>query len=160
MRRRPALALQTWRTWLPTGRPAATAGLRRAAGIASSIKYWKSCSYFCREQSRQSEGIAVAMARIVNAVIGKKNKTWCDNFMLEAMPTPHNRFHPWRGNPDYSTSIPLYLGSFTSYCKISSRFLPGFRRISHSTSPVSLFSLPPERLMTSTVISELSEMGI
>jgi len=27
------------------------------------------------------------MARIVNAVIGKKNKTWCDNFMLEAMPT-------------------------------------------------------------------------
>jgi len=41
MRRRPALALQTWRTWLPTGRPAATAGLRRA-GIASSIKYWKS----------------------------------------------------------------------------------------------------------------------
>jgi len=27
------------------------------------------------------------MARMVNAVIGKKNKTWCDNFMLEAMPT-------------------------------------------------------------------------
>ncbi len=52
------------------GRPAA----RR---IASSIKYCKSCSYFCREQSRQSEGIAVAMARVVNAVIGKKNKTWC-----------------------------------------------------------------------------------
>ena len=31
MRGRPALALQAWRTWLPTGRPAATAGLRRAA---------------------------------------------------------------------------------------------------------------------------------
>ncbi len=31
MRERPALALQAWRTWLPTGRPAATAGLRRAA---------------------------------------------------------------------------------------------------------------------------------
>ncbi len=28
---RPALALRAWRTWLPTGRPAATAGLRRAA---------------------------------------------------------------------------------------------------------------------------------
>jgi len=26
------------------------------------------------------------MARMVNAVIGKKNKTWCDIFMLEAMP--------------------------------------------------------------------------
>jgi len=37
------------------------------------------------------------MAWIANAVIGKKNKTWCDNFILEAMPTPHNRSHPWRG---------------------------------------------------------------
>jgi len=38
------------------------------------------------------------MARMVNAVIGKKNKTWCDNFMLEAMPPAHNRSHPWRDN--------------------------------------------------------------
>ncbi len=31
MRRRPALALRAWRSWLPAGRPGATAGLRRAA---------------------------------------------------------------------------------------------------------------------------------
>ncbi len=55
-------------------------------GVAASIKCRKSCSYFCREQSRQSEGIAVAMARIVNAVIGKKNKTWCAYFILAATP--------------------------------------------------------------------------
>jgi len=37
------------------------------------------------------------MARMVNGVIGKKNKTWCEYFILEAMPTAHNRSHPWRG---------------------------------------------------------------
>ncbi len=55
-------------------------------GVAASVKCRKSCSCFCREQSRQSEGIAVAMARVANAVIGKKNKTWCVYFMLAATP--------------------------------------------------------------------------
>ncbi len=60
-------------------------------GVAASAKCRKSCSYFCREQSRQSEGIAVAMTRIVNAVIGKKNKTWCAYFMLAATPRRPSR---------------------------------------------------------------------
>ena len=60
-------------------------------GVAASVKYWKSCRYFCREQSRPSEGIAVAMARMVNAVIGKKNKTWCAYFMLAATPSRARR---------------------------------------------------------------------
>ncbi len=60
-------------------------------GVAASVKYRKSCSCFCREQSRRSEGIAVAMARVANAVIGKKNKTWCAYFMLAATPNASHR---------------------------------------------------------------------
>ncbi len=68
-------------------------------GVAASVKCRKSCSCFCREQSRQSEGIAVAMARVANAVIGKKNKTWCVYFMLAATPGRSRRavrlYSPW-----------------------------------------------------------------
>ena len=39
------------------------------------------------------------MARMVNAVIGKKNKTWCDNFMLAATlgcAAAHRSAFTWR----------------------------------------------------------------
>ncbi len=72
----------------------------RSSRVAASIKCRISRSYFCREQSRQSEGIAVAMARVANAVIGKKNKTWCEGFMLAATPDGGRRavrsYSPWR----------------------------------------------------------------
>ncbi len=59
--------------------------------VAASVKCRKSCSCFCREQSRPSEDIAVAMTRMGNAVIGKKNKTWCAYFMLAATPSGSRR---------------------------------------------------------------------
>ncbi len=68
----------------PSFRATERAHAGRSSRVAASIKCRISRSYFCREQSRQSEGIAVAMARVGNAVIGKKNETWCDDFMLAA----------------------------------------------------------------------------
>jgi len=43
---------------------------------------------FVENKAGHAEGIAVAMARVVNAVIGKKNKTWLAILCLK------RRHHP------------------------------------------------------------------